>query len=97
VLVLSFYYVAESGINDKEKSVNIFENVFKLQFSYCETLIYLNEVLTAVKIKIVIFWVIPSCSFVVCYRCFRGICCLCLQDISFYPTLKMEAAHSLEM
>lgn len=62
VLVLSYCYVAESGINEKGRSVNIFENVFKLQFSYCETLIYLNEVLLAVKIKTVIFWVIPSCS-----------------------------------
>lgn len=51
----------------------------------------------AVKIKIVTFWVIPSYSFLVGYQCFRGTCCLYLQDRRFNPTLKMEAADSLEM
>jgi hypothetical protein len=57
---------------------------------------YLNEVLVAVKIKIVVFWVI-TCNFVIGYQCFRRTCCLNLQDRRFYTTLKMEVVDSLEM
>jgi len=30
--------------------------------------------------QVEIFWVVTSCSFVVGYQCFRGPCCLHLQD-----------------
>jgi hypothetical protein len=63
------------------------------------------EVSTAVKIQTDVFWVVMSCTVVVGYQCFRGLCCLCLQGegavmgkkrrdkglISDF-TLKMEAA-----
>jgi hypothetical protein len=50
----------------------------------------------AVKIKNVVLWVIPLCSCVVGYQCFKVTCCLYVQD-RFSPTLKMGAADFLEM
>jgi hypothetical protein len=38
------------------------------------------EIFTAVNIKVESFWVVMLCSVVVVYQCFRGPCCLHLQD-----------------
>jgi len=46
------------------------------------------ELLTAVFLKIEVFWEIAVCSLAVCsYQCCRGAwaCCLHLQDHFFYP------------
>jgi len=33
----------------------------------------------AVKIEVVVFWIVPFCSDIVGYQCFGGPCCLHLQ------------------
>jgi len=33
------------------------------------------DVLTEVKIQVEVFWVLMSCSVVVGYQCFAGLCC----------------------
>jgi hypothetical protein len=41
-----------------------------------------------------VFWIVTTCSVVVGYQCFGGLCCLHFQDEVL--TLKMEAAKSSE-
>jgi hypothetical protein len=47
----------------------------------------------AVIFQVEIVWVVMPCSVVVGYHCFRGPCCLHLQDF----TLKMEAVWTSEI
>jgi hypothetical protein len=47
------------------------------------------EVLTAVSMKIAVFWVVAPCSLVEVYQRFRGPCCLHQQgDESLYQTTR---------
>jgi hypothetical protein len=50
-----------------------------------------SEVLIAVKIPVVVFWVVTPCSDEAGYQSFRGLFCLYL-----HSTLKMEASRSSE-
>jgi hypothetical protein len=47
------------------------------------------EVLAAVSLKVVVFWVVVPCSLVEVYRRFKGACCLLI-------ALMMEAASTSE-
>jgi hypothetical protein len=39
-----------------------------------------NSFTVSLKVQIVVLWVVTVCSNVVGYQCFRGVCCLYLQD-----------------
>jgi hypothetical protein len=53
-----------------------------------------SEVLTAVRIKITIFWDVTQCSLVNMYQYFKGICCLHFQGRKDISNLKRGAAGS---
>jgi hypothetical protein len=42
----------------------------------CVQYILRYKVLTAVTVKIIVFWVVAPCSLVVRHQCFGGTCCL---------------------
>jgi len=48
----------------------------------------------AMKMQVMVFWIMMLYSDVIGYHCFRGPCCLHLQGEVLICTLKMEAAWS---
>jgi hypothetical protein len=57
------------------------------------------EVLTAVRTKMAVFWVVAPCSLVEVYQLFRGPCCLHYQgdDDKFLPDYNPEDSHLFYM
>jgi hypothetical protein len=62
----------------------------KMGVLYVKQIIVQFQVLTAVSMKVAVFWVIAPCSLVEVYRHFRCACCL-------YLALMMEVASTSEM
>jgi hypothetical protein len=53
-----------------------------------------SEVLKAVKMSMLIFWVVTPCALVSRYQCFGGTCCLHLQSIQWVQGGKAVGAWS---
>jgi hypothetical protein len=56
-------------------SPNVLKGAFVKQKNFQKKLLGL-EVLTAVSMKMAVFWVVAPCSLVEVYQCFRCPCCL---------------------